>query len=122
MKYLIITLSILILQGCANLDSEEEEALFPDIATTEAYDITENSFFVGGVMNNEGQAIIEKGFVWGLAGTISDELTEFKVGEGSGDFEATINGLDSNTTYMVRAYIKTTGVILFGNVVEFTSL
>jgi len=109
--------------GSCDISKEDPGPLFPEMGTTEVSDITQNSVAVGGVFLEEGQAdIIDKGFVWGLSGTFTSELTEQSVGSGTEDFDTTINGLESNTSYIIRAYAKTGRIIAYGNTVEFTTL
>ena len=111
-----------LLESC-DISEEDPGSLFPEISTTQASNITQNSVSVGGVFLEKGQtSIIDKGVVWGLSGTPTLELTEQSVGSGTEDFDTNISGLEPNTAYVLRAYAKTDRIIAYGNVVEFTTL
>ncbi len=124
MKYYLVPFIItLFLCGCSISDSQDEGDIFPSIATTEVLNVTQNSVSVGGAFIEDGQSrIIDKGVVWGLINTPTLDGIEQSVGSGTEDFSATISGLESNTAYMVRAYAKTGQVVVYGNIVEFTTL
>jgi len=64
------------------------------------------------------------GFCWNTEGlpTIEDSSTNHGVTTANVDFSDTIFGLDSGTTYYIRAYAREWyGTYFYGNVIEFTS-
>jgi len=69
--------------------------------------ITNNSVFAKGIIvSNGGAAITSKGFVWSTSEnpTIDSNLGISTNGTGDEPFESSLNGLESRTTYYIRAY------------------
>ena len=77
----------------------------------------------GGTITSDGGAsVTERGVCWSTAHnpTISDSKTSD--GMGTGTFTSSISGLNSVTTYYVRAYATNSAGIAYGNEITFTTL
>ena len=76
----------------------------------------------GTVVTDNGAAITERGFVW-LKGTDAPTTSSNKVKvEGStGDFTATISGLDPNQKYSYRAYAINAKGTSYGDIMNFST-
>ncbi|MDP1728021.1 MAG: hypothetical protein Q8M15_14645 [Bacteroidota bacterium] len=75
---------------------------------------------------NLGSNIKERGFLWGLAITVSFSKSNKKTagnltGDGSGNFSAVISGLQGGTKYYYRAYAINSRDTGYGLVREFTT-
>lgn len=91
-------------------------AELPTLTTTAVTDITDSSVRTGGNITNDGGApILERGVCWSISfsPTVYDDTT--KNGTGSGAFNSFIEGLNSTTTYYVRAYARNIRGINYGN-------
>ena len=83
--------------------------------TTEVSSLTATSAICGGEIKSDGGfAIKERGVCWSTSEnpTINDEYCS--EGEGTGRFMSVISGLDTNTTYYVRAYAINSAVTFYG--------
>ena len=81
-------------------------AVIPTLSSTTSSSITSSSFNVSSNITNDGGAFIqERGFCYGTQPNPQRNInTTIQLGTGSGPFNTTITGLNSNTTYYVRAY------------------
>jgi hypothetical protein len=87
----------------------------PSLSTTTPYSIDENSAFSGGtIISTGGETIIRCGACWSLTEnpTIANSHTEDILSENS--FTSEITGLDSETTYYVRAYAENINGLAYG--------
>ncbi len=88
-------------------------------------DITQNgltTISIKATVNSDlPESIIEKGFCWNTTqnATINDNSLKISV---SGTFNTTISGLLPGTNYSIRAYVKTTADLIYGNEVKFKTL
>lgn len=76
------------------------------LSVSEVYDIVHNAATCRGeVLDDGGHSITEKGVCWSRNEnpTVQDDCVQ----AGSGDFTCRMTGLDTRTTYHVRAYVKT---------------
>ena len=81
------------------------QAVRPTVYTTEADEITQTSAKVGGNVTATGGAeVIERGIVWSTSQNPTTENNKVRIGEGLGEFQATLVDLTIATTYYVRAY------------------
>ena len=90
------------------------------VKTTAVTNADENgNATTGGTVTANGNTITAVGICWDITTnpTIYDDKIEY--GPKSGQFTSTIKGLDSYTTYYVRAYAKTSSEIIYGNNVSF---
>jgi hypothetical protein len=95
----------------------------PTLTTSQVTSITQTSAISGGnIIDSGGSPIIAKGVCWSTSQnpTISDNKTSD--GTGTGSFTSSLSGLDSNTTYYVRAYATNSAGTVYGNEVNFTTL
>jgi uncharacterized protein (TIGR02145 family) len=75
------------------------------INTAAITSVTHNSAICGGNIENTGSSgVTERGVVYGTAENPTTANAKNIVGSGIGNFSTTITGLNSNTTYFVRAY------------------
>ncbi|ALM06417.1 hypothetical protein SB49_00260 [Sediminicola sp. YIK13] len=125
MKNLLFLLLISpIIYGCSKSETEPEnpQLSLPVVTTATIAELTENSALSGGEITNDGGAtIISRGVVWSTSDnpTISDNKTTD--GTGHGSFTSAISGLNSNTTYYVRAYAINSEGTAYGNVIVFST-
>jgi len=77
----------------------------PTVLTAEVSEITANSAVCGGEVTNDGGAeVTERGICLGINENPTLDDNHIAVGNGIGSFSETINGLEANMTYHVRAY------------------
>ncbi len=94
----------------------------PEVMTKEVNSITHNSAqCFGNVINDGGDEVTERGFCWSLSEDPSSDGNYVVAGNGLGEFSTTINGLEPNTTYQVRAYAKNRKGTGFGTIISFTT-
>ena len=94
----------------------------PTLTTIIASNVTNNSAVTGGNITSDGGSIInQRGVCWGnnQNPTISDNITSN--GTGTGSFISPISGLNSNTTYYLRAYATNAVGTSYGNQIIFTT-
>ncbi len=89
----------------------------PTVTTNAITNITQSAAFCGGNVTNEGStSVTARGVCWGTSPnpvlTPSHFTTE---GTGSGTFTSEIMGINSNTTYYIRAYATNSGGTAYGN-------
>ena len=95
----------------------------PTVVTAEVSEITANSSVCGGEVTFDGGAeVTERGICWSTNENPNVNDNHVAVGEGIGTFSATINGLEANTAYHVRAYATNEAGTAYGQDVEFTTL
>jgi hypothetical protein len=97
----------------------------PALTTLAATNITATSATLGGNITNVGvPAYTERGICYsrtvsvpeiGLSGCYAVTVS----GSGTGNFTRTLTSLDENTTYYVRAYVKTDAGVTYGNAINF---
>lgn len=93
------------------------DELYPDIRTKNVSNITKNSAISGGVVVFGGNPMVdERGICWAKTHNPTIENTHISNGVGVGDYICDIAGLQSNSTYYVRAYTKCneTGKVFYG--------
>ncbi|MFS4447757.1 hypothetical protein [Maribacter sp. 2307UL18-2] len=128
MKYFVSSVFFfLLLIGCSDSETtpeiSEELVSLPTIATVVVTDVTDGSVVSGGnVTDDGGAAITDRGVVWGTSTgpTISDN--KIANGTGKGKFNSTIEGLEANVTYHVRAYATNSAGTAYGNELSFNTL
>ncbi len=102
------------------LNSCKKDPTIPVLNTEEALEVTINSAELSGVITDDGGAeITARGFCWARDAepTISDE--KIPAGTGTGKFNGTLEGLEPNTRYHVRAFAENMVGIAYGNDVTF---
>ena len=99
------------------------EGELAEVITAGVTDITETTAVGGGeVTMDGGSAVVEKGLCWSINHnpTVSDN--HVTGGSSTGNFTCDMTGLNSHTTYYVRAYAVNSKGTAYGNEVEFTTL
>ena len=93
------------------------------VATAAPTGITAVSAVVGGmVMLPEGTHVFLRGVCWGTAPSPDVDGNHTTDGTGIGSFTGTLEGLNPNTVYYVRAYAVSDNGLAYGNEVNFTTL
>jgi len=88
----------------------------PEVSTTNITLYTSNSVTAGGFVSKDGNDIVtDRGVYWGTSQNPEITGTKLQIGAGTGSFSANILGLNSNTTYYVRAYASNSAGTGFGN-------
>ena len=99
------------------------EITLPTVVTAEVTEITSNSAQCGGEVTNDGGAeVTERGICWSTNSNPSLNDSHVAVGTGIGAYNATMNGLNENTTYHVRAYAINEKGTAYGLDMEFKTL
>ena len=94
-----------------------------NIITDVATSITSTTAVSGGTFTGISGSIISLGVCWDLNPNTPDINDTKVIGiQTGGIFTATITGLLPDTTYNIRAFIKTTVGVVYGNVETFTTL
>ncbi len=96
----------------------------PTLVTTSAVtNIGNNSAKFNGSINVEGSpAFTEKGFCYSKTGEPNVSSNKVIVyGSGTGAYNTTVNGLEYQTTYYVKAYAIQNGQPVYGNTVQFAT-
>ena len=99
-----------------------EHPLLPTVTTDEVSDITLNTAVCGGNVLSDGfAAITERGICY--ATHEEPTVFDYKVpgGEGMGLFQCRMSGLETLTTYYVRAYARNSEGYAYGNEVTFVT-
>tara|TARA_B110000908_G_C10153458_1_gene402492 strand:+ start:31 stop:1056 length:1026 start_codon:yes stop_codon:yes gene_type:complete len=123
MKKLIL-LSALLIFACTHYDNEGNPCVYEPTLTTEAAtDITYTSATLNGVISivreNCYVPSSEQGFVYSTE--IQPTLEGVQVNVNGTSISTTIQGLESNTTYYVRAFLTNNIGDFYGNEIEFTT-
>ena len=100
------------------------------VVTTQAVsgidDIDTTTATFNGMVENIGDpAYTERGFIYGTmqVPTLDEDgvLTVSASGTGTGAYARTVSGLETGTTYYVRAYAKVGTLMVYGNIVSFVA-
>jgi len=96
----------------------------PELTTTAVSDITSSGAKSGGVITSDGGLTIsERGVCWGTLQNPTVNNNSFTSdGNGIGTFESNITGLQPNTQYYVRAFVKNSSGVYYGDNQTFTTL
>ncbi len=102
---------------------QADSGALPSLLTNSASNITSGSALCGGeVLTDGGSAITTRGICWN---TISNPTITsgavLELGNGTGNFSGTVSGLQSNTTYYIRAFATNSAGTGYGNSVSFTT-
>ena len=94
----------------------------PVVETTNVESISYNSATVNAAVTSDGgQTIIERGVCYNTSGTPTVSNDKVTSGVGVGSYACQLTGLNSSTTYYVRAYAKTATGIFYGSTLLFTT-
>ena len=95
---------------------EEVLPVVPEVITSAAYDITENSFSIKGTIVTNGDAAISgRGICWGTDPNPTIDGSKLEADNSSGEFSLTVTGLKSGTTYYFRTYVTTASGTEYGD-------
>ena len=93
------------------------------LATATPTDITATSAVVGGTVTvPEGTHVFLRGVCWGTEPSPDIDGDHTDEGTGIGSFSGTLEGLNPNTTYYVRAYAVSDHGLAYGNELIFTTM
>ena len=95
----------------------------PGVATTAISSITYTTAISGGTISSDGgAAVTARGVVWSTVENPTVDLsTKSSDGTGSGSFVSSLTGLESGTTYYLRAYATNSAGTAYGAQVDFTT-
>ncbi|MEC7264303.1 MAG: hypothetical protein VXW38_11225 [Bacteroidota bacterium] len=123
-----ITLSIFVLFAlfsCSSDSGGEEPAIvveLPTVNSVSAISITDTSAVVGGnVTDNGGGTVSARGVAWGVSSNPTVAGTKTTNGTGTGEFSASLSGLQKNTQYYFRAYATNSKGTAYGSEMTFTT-
>jgi hypothetical protein len=125
MKKTLFLLSALFIFACSS-DSEGNPCIYkPTLETNAVTDITETSATLNGVIsivseNCEVPNNAEQGFVYSTE--IQPTLEDTQVNVNGTNISTTIEGLEPNTTYYVRAFLTNNLGDFYGDEVSFTTV
>ena len=96
----------------------------PVVVTKDVTSITTKTATLNGSVTNSDDAnkITEKGFCWGIGKEPTIEGNHISKGSGTGTYSHSLTNLTNNTTYYVRAYVKTNFGIVYGEEKSFTTV
>jgi len=104
----------------------EEKATLSVVTTYFSPDITYTTATAGGKITVSGTGsirIVDRGVCYGTSPAPTISGPKVSSGAGTGTFTVSLTGLDSATTYYIRAYAtKKNGVTKYGNELSFTTL
>ncbi len=115
--YLVMAFIAMIMLSCVQ---ETEKAI---VETKEVTDVTSNSARVVCNVSDDGAEVSSRGVCWDKSDNLAIETaSSMGAGSGIGNYECEISGLESGTTYYVRAYATNSAGISYGEQKEFTTL
>ena len=95
----------------------------PEVVTSPALDVTTTTALLGGEVISDGYAeVTGRGIYWGPDPDPSGSGVREPMGTGTGPFSLTLDGLQMNTTYYLRAYAVNIAGTAYGEVESFTTL
>jgi uncharacterized protein (TIGR02145 family) len=123
MKKALYLFVITTLFSCSS-SNNEIEATLPVLNTLVISNITMNSAMSGGNITFDGGTnVIEKGIVWSTSQNPTIESnSKTSNGTGVGDYTSNLTGLNSGTTYYVRAYATNSVGTAYGNQLNLSTL
>ena len=116
-KVLLLFLSVSVLLSCSKDDGNSEEPSQNDVAFSSLVisEITGNSAKVSIAIVSSSETITERGVVYGTSSNPTTDDNKVALGSGIGEFQSTISGLDSETTYFVRAYALSSDIVTYSD-------
>ncbi len=109
--------------GYGNQVTFTTDVALPTVTTASVSTIDKSYAISGGEVTKDGGAdVTARGVVYGLTSepTLSDNV--LSIGTGTGTFVATMESLEKNTTYYVRAYATNSAGTAYGDELSFTTL
>ena len=94
----------------------------PVVVTSEVTDVSATSAVGGGnVTNDGGMEVTERGICWSTSHDPTIEDNHVSNGSGTGSYTVMMTDLTPNTTYFVKAYVRNSSGIGYGEEKEFTT-
>lgn len=94
----------------------------PTVSTSDVTNISDSSATCGGEVTNQGKSdVAARGICWNTYGSPTVDNNKSINGAGLGTFTANLSGLESNTSYYVRAYATNEQGTAYGYEKVFTS-
>ena len=124
-RYILLILTICsgaLLISCEQILNIDRENLFETGTVIEFNDRT--ATVVGEIISLEnGGLITQHGHCWATHEnpTVEDDTTDLGEATGTGEFESTLDNLQPDNQYFIRAYIITNGNVLYENEVGFST-
>lgn len=110
----------LIIPGASQLNHPAS----PNVRTRPAGRLTSTSILAAGeILNDGGQPVLQRGFVWGSGNNPllgSTEYTTTTAGSGTGLFSSTLEGLSASNNYYIRAFAINAIDTAYGEILSFT--
>jgi len=101
----------------------KKEAIPPVVKTSTVSVIFQTSALTGGTVTDDGNAVVtEYGICWSISPNPTISTNKKNVGTGIGSFTISLNGLNANTKYYVRAYAISSVGISYGNEITFLTM
>ncbi|MBR2051643.1 MAG: hypothetical protein IJ961_04130 [Bacteroidales bacterium] len=118
MKRIYLIMVVMTMMSCV---SEVEKAT---VETRKVIDVTSNSAKVVCNVSDDGGAEVSlRGVCWDtICNPVIATASSMGAGSGIGNYECDIDGLNSNTTYYVRAYATNSAGVSYGEEVSFNTL
>lgn len=114
-KVCFIVISLFLIQGC---QSEKT----PVVTTGEVSAITGTTATCGGMVEDNGAVVSVRGVCYNTTGRPDINDPHTTDGSGSGNFRSYLTGLQTNTTYYVRAYAGNGNGIIYGGEISFSTV
>ena len=121
MKRIYLIMAVIVAAMMMSCVPEVEKAT---VETREVADITSNSVrVICNVSDDGGAEVSSRGVCWDtLYNPIIETALSMDAGSGIGNYECEIDGLNSNTTYYVRAYATNSAGVSYGEEMNFNTL
>ncbi len=126
--FMVYLLQSILLLGLASCQKDEVATRnYPRIRTLEVTEITQTGAKLSAeIISGDPGEVIEYGFVWSLytpSPLLGNDNNVDVVGSVSGNaFSVNVETLQSNQSYYVRSFIKTSSLLIYGRVVAFKTL
>ncbi len=118
MKQLLLLsiLAVLAVYGCT-----ESETSTPEVITGSFISITPETVIIAGEVSNDGgKRVSARGVCWDTTPTPAILHSDFSIdGTGAGSFTSSIENLEENTTYFIRAYATNDIGTAYGEEISF---
>ena len=117
-----LILFVSFLTGTLFFNSCIKDPTIPVLNTGAVTDITISSAKITGEITDDGGAEVSaRGFCWGVSFNPTLQDNFIASGTGPGEFTSSINGLEPNTLYYIRAFAQNSAGIAYGNELTFTT-
>ena len=121
--YLKILLIIFLSVSLVTILVSCKKPSLPEVTTQDVTEINQTTAKSGGnVVNNGGEDVTARGVCWSTSPDPTEVSSKTLDGRGNGAFTSSINGLNANTKYYVRAYATNSEGTGYGDQVSLTTL